>query len=409
MFEVIDAEEAKSIVEENFAATCGEEEMPIESALHRVLARATVSPEDMPPFPRATMDGYAVKAEDTFGASDSFPLVLKLKGEVPMGEIPAQTVSRGETVQVATGSVLPEGADAVIMLEYIENLSSEEIMIYRAVAPGDNIIKKGEDYPANSTVLPSGHVLRAQDLGALAGLGITTVKVYRQPVVAVVSTGDEIVDCREKPGPGQIRDINTTVLSSLITTCGGVPVAMGIVPDKKERLKNSLEEAVERADIVLISGGSSVGARDVTVEAIESCENGKIYFHGIAVRPGKPTIMGQAYKKPVFGLSGNPVSAMTGFLLLVKPLIRRMSGMTRYTTCPREVTAVLQRNLPSTTGREDYYRVYLHEEGERYTAKPVLGPPGLINTMVNAHGLLRIPRNTEGLYQGEEVTVEILD
>ncbi len=410
MFKVLNVEEAQDTVVENFKYYTKVEEVNLENALHRVLSYPVAAGEDMPPFSRSTMDGFAVKAEDTFGASEAFPMILTLAGEVPMGKMPPSVVQGGEAMQVSTGSVLPEGADAVVMLEYVENLENREIMVYRPAAPGENIIRRGDDYRPGVEILPAGHMLRSQDLGALAGMGITRVNVNRLPVTAVISTGDEIVDCRNTPLPGQIRDINTTAITTLVTSQGSIPLPLGIIPDRKEKLMEALQEAVSKADIIIISGGSSVGTRDVTVEAIEGSENGGIFFHGIAVRPGKPTILGKIKNKPVFGLSGNPVSAMIGFLLLVKPLIRLMQGLPCHEEFKRKIKAKLKNNLPSTTGREDYYRVHLlKEEGEEYTAEPVLGSPGLISTMVKAHGLLRVPRNVEGLYQGDEVEVELLD
>jgi len=409
LFNVLDVAEIKELLSQEIPSSLKSESIPLETALHRVLAEEVTSKEDLPPFNRATMDGFAVMAEDTFGASESVPAILQVTGQVPMGEVPKFPLNRGEAVRVATGSALPENADAVVMLEYTEELKAEEIAVIRPVAPGENLLKKGDDYQKGETVLPTGHFLRGYDLGALAGLGISSLKAVKKPVVAIISTGDEIVDFRDSPRPGQIRDINTTLISSEVITNGGMPVACGIIPDQKDKLQEALYENLHLSDLVIISGGSSVGARDVTVEAIEDCQDGRILFHGIAVRPGKPTIMGKIGEHPVFGLSGNPVSAMIGFYLLVKPSLRKLHGLPPEESFPREVSALLNKNLPSTSGREEYYRVILHNSDNEWIAEPLFGPPGLTNTMVKAQGLVRIPRNAEGAYRGERIKALILE
>ncbi len=409
MFSVLTVSEAKALLEQSFPYAGTSEKVPLEEGLHRVLAAPVFANEYLPPFPRSTMDGYAVMAENTFGASESMPALLKVTGEVFMGELPSRRLEKGEAFQVYTGSVLPENADSVVMLEYTETLKEGELAVLRPVAPGENILARGDDFMSGEEILSSGHFIRPQDLGALAGMGVTELEVVEQPLIAIISTGDEIVDYRETPTSGQIRDINSTLIFSQIKSLGANPVSLGIVKDHEEELSKALERGTQIADGVVITGGTSVGARDVTVEAIECNKGGEILFHGMAVRPGKPSILGKIEGKPVCGLSGNPTSAMIGFLLLVKPYIRKLLGLPAEELFPREINAVLLRNLPSTGGREDYYRVLVYYAEEGWRAEPVFGPPGLTNTMVRSHGIVKIPQNSEGFYRGDEVKVYILE
>lgn len=408
MLTVLDVDEAVARVLELINSPLATEKSCLEASRDRVLGEDVFSAEDVPLFNRATMDGYAVKAEDTFGATDSFPALLSLGGEVIMGNLPPGSLKREEAMAIPTGGMLPGGADSVVMLEYTELTSPSEVAVYRAVAPGENVIHRGEDYRCGEKILSRGHLLRPPDLGVLAGLGVTEVEVYGRPVVAIISTGDELVPPGETPGPGQIRDINSTALAAMVRKQGGTPRHLGIVSDTEEILNEVLCSAVESSDLVVISGGSSVGARDNTVRVIEGSRGGKIHFHGIAVRPGKPTILGESGGKPVFGLSGNPVSAMIGFLLLVQPAIRVCQGLLPFERFPPGLEATLKQNLPSTSGRDDYYRVLLTREGEKWYAEPVFGQAGLISTMGQADGLLRIPRNVEGFNRGEQVRVSLL-
>ena len=378
-----------------------------EDLLGRVLAEDVNSPVDLPGFQRAIMDGFAVRARDTFGASPSAPAYLKLAGEVRMGEAASVRVSPGEAVRASTGSMMPEGADAVVMVEYTDFLDDETIEIVRGVAPGDNVVGKTEDLTKGETMLHRGHVIRPQDVGALTGVGITAVEVSRQPRVAIISSGDEIIPPDQPIQMGQIRDINSYSLACLARQAGGVPLRMGIVRDDFDSLKVCLSEGMEKADIALISGGSSVGSRDVTLDVIRSFDGAEVLVHGISIRPGKPTIIAKIGDKYLFGLPGNPVSVMVTFDLFVGLLIKLLSGAMTPVWGQQCVRAKLSRNIASAPGREDYVRVRLIESESGMLAEPVLGRSALISTMVKADGLIKIPLESEGMEEGTEVEVAI--
>ncbi|MFC1713131.1 gephyrin-like molybdotransferase Glp [Candidatus Poribacteria bacterium] len=378
-----------------------------ENILGRVLAEDIKSPVDLPGFQRAIMDGFGVRARDTFGATPSAPAYLTLAGEVRMGEAASVTVSPGEAVRVSTGSMMPEGGDAVVMVEYTDFLDDETIEIVRGVAPGDHVVGKTEDLHEGELMLPGGHVIRPQDVGALASVGITNVSVSRQPRVAIISSGDEIIPPDEPIQTGQIRDINSYSLACLAQQAGGVPMRMGIVRDDFDSLKSCLAKGLEEADIALISGGSSVGARDVTLDVIQSFDGAEVLVHGISIRPGKPTIIAKVDDKYLFGLPGNPVSVMVTFGLFVGLLIKLLNGANTPVWKQRLVRAKLNRNIASAPGREDYVSVRLVEEDGKMLAEPVLGRSALITTLVKADGLIKIPLESEGLEEGAEVAVTV--
>jgi molybdopterin molybdotransferase len=406
----------------------------IESALGRVLATDVHSPVDLPDFNRSIMDGFAVRARDTFGASASSPAYLKVTGEVFMGETTTLKVSTGEAIKIATGGMLPVHADAVVMVEDTDYGMTEHkishhptspacrvrdadrscipdsqddilIEVTRAVAPGDNIVRIGEDVRKSQKILPKGHQLRPQDIGALAGVGILEVEVYRQPTVAIIPTGDEIIPPNETPKPGQIRDINSYSLAGLVCQTGGIPIRLGLIPDNHTALQTSVREALEKSDVVLISGGSSVGTRDVALDVITGIDGAQILAHGVSIRPGKPVIAAVAKDKYIFGMPGNPVSAMVVFELFVKPLLQWLSGLQQPQWSIRSVNAKLSTNFASDAGREDYVRVRLIETADGLMAEPVLGKSALISTMVKADGTVKIPIGVEGLEAGEEIKV----
>lgn len=379
------------------------ETVDISEAYGRTLSEDIVSPVDMPGFMRSSMDGYALRAKDTFGASQNSPAYLKLIGQVNVGELASMKITEGTAVKVYTGSMIPEGSDAVLMLEYVEELDDETIEIVKPVAPGENIVKKDEDISKGQTILKKGHALRPQEIGALAGMGILSVKVVRRPRVAIISSGDEIIPPDQVPKEGQIRDINSYSLAGLTMKFGGVPINMGIVPDDYELLRDKLISAINIADIALISGGSSVGSRDKTLDAIKSLPSADVLVHGIAIRPGKPTIIAKAMDKFVFGLPGNPVSVMVTFQLFVGYLIKSLLGVTD--KLPFHIKAILTRNVASAPGREDYICVRLKKVDETTYAEPIIGKSALISIMVKADGLIRIPLNTEGLEANSEVEV----
>lgn len=383
---------------------CGEERVPLISALGRILARAYTAPSDLPPFARSTMDGFAVRARDTFGAGESMPALLDITGEVLMGQAPPQPLGAGQCMRIATGGMLPEGSDAVVMVEHTELLTSVMLAVHRAVAPGENTILPGEDMKAGAEVLPAGHRVRAQDIGALAALGQIDVTVMKKPRVAVISTGDELVPPENEPAAGQIRDLNSSILAALVADSGGEATTLGIVPDRAEALLFALK-AAKNYELVILSGGSSAGARDHTAAAIGSLGEPGVLFHGVSMRPGKPLIFGVVGGRPYFGLSGNPTSAMVGFLLFVRPLLLQLSGAND-TAIP--VRARVERNLSSASGREDYVRAVIYEKDGELWARPLFGQSNLISTVVHGNALLRIPQNSEGVEPGEMLEAILL-
>jgi molybdopterin molybdotransferase len=380
------------------------ETVPLTEALDRITAHPIPAPEDLPSYPRSTMDGFAVQAVDTFGAGESTPSYLQIAGEILMGEMPSFSISRGNCARIATGGLLPAGADAVVMLEDTIPVDESMVEMIKAVGEGSNLIAPGEDIGRGSLALPAGHRLRPQDLGLLAGLGISQVEVYSKISVGLLSTGDEIVAYTETPPPGKIRDINQITLSGLISRAGAEPRPYGIVSDRKDQFFAAIEKAIDENDIVLFSGGSSVGMRDLGEQAIASL--GKILVHGVALKPGKPVIIGIAGTTPVFGLPGHPVSAMVCFDVFVEPAIRLLSGLQAETTLPG-VTARLTRNINSAPGRLDLIRVRLIPDATGWAAEPVLGKSGSITTLSRANGYFLIDEDSQGLTKDTPVKVTL--
>ncbi len=386
----------------------------LSDALGRTVANDIIAGEDLPPFSRSTMDGFAIRARDCFGASESEPALLSLQGEVRMGEESRRiSVKSGQAVRIWTGGGLPPGADAVVMLEYAREIGSGLIEVFRAVAPGENVIERGQDYSKGQMVIPSGTRLRAQELGVLAGLGIMQVNVRKRPLAVVISTGDELVPETDTPPPGKIRDINSTTLSAMAESDGCRALRMGIVPDNRRDMLGACKRALEMgADIILISGGSSVGNRDFTLKVFDDLERCDVLAHGVAIRPGKPTLLARRENTVLFGLPGHVASAMVVYWLFVRHAIRVLLGADPEKDVIR-VPARCGEHFPSVMGREDYVRVVLESalpgrDGmPGLVARPVHGKSGLISTLVRADGLLVIPRDIEGFHQGEEAEVII--
>lgn len=376
------------------------------AALGRVLAEAIVAPTSLPDFPRSTMDGYAVCAEDTFGATESMPAYLAVVGEVPMGKDAGLTLAPGQAAVVFTGGMIPNGADAVVMIERTQQLDCGDLEVLRAVAPGENVINIGDDIQAGEQLFAVGHALRPQDLGGLMALGITCVKVARQPRVAIISTGDEVVAPDQQTAPGQIRDINSYSIAGLVTSAGGIPVPVGIVGDEFEQLHAAARSALDNADLLVISAGSSVSTRDLTAAVINSLGAPGVLVHGIALRPGKPTILGRCNGKPVIGLPGNPVSAFVVAKLFLTPLLHDLQGLESVLPQQR-LTARISHNIPSVPGREDYIQVRLIHCDGQLRAEPIFGKSNLIYTLIQSDGMVCIPLDNSGLYQGQEVEVEL--
>ena len=382
----------------------GRETLALEMVLHRVLAEEISSPEDLPHFARATMDGYAVRARDTFGASEAIPALLTVTGEIVMGREATDPIQPGQCLRIATGGMLPPGADAVVMIEQTQALDGQTIEIFKAVSPLDHVIQIGDDLRQGRTVLQAGRRLRPQDLGLLAGLGVRQVTVYYQPRVAVISTGDEIVPIDQQPPPGKVRDINAFTLPALVREAGGVPEFLGLSKDNFEDLREKCRTGLEDFDTVLISGGSSVGSRDFSLEVIGSFPGAEILAHGISISPGKPTILARVGPKALWGLPGHTASALVVFSIFVKPFLNRLEGELPSLVKP-SLKARLTRNLASAQGRDDYIRVALRQGPEGWEAEPILGKSGLISTLVRSDGLIRIDRFTEGKEKGEWVEV----
>lgn len=391
-------------------APVGTEDVDLAGAVGRVLAGPVAAPEDVPGFLRASMDGYAVRAQDTFGASVGAPQYLEIKGEVPMGAVPERGVAPGEALRVPTGAMLPAGADAVVMLEYTAEHPDKTLEVRRAVAPGENVLQPGEDVGAGEPLFAAGARLRPQDIGLLAALGVTRLTVPRRPRVAILSSGDEIVPIDQKPAPGQVRDANAYLAAAQVQAWGGLPLIHGIIPDDFPALRAALAAALIEADLILISGGSSVGVRDLTLAAIQDLPGAEVLVHGVAIRPGKPTILAAAGAgKPLLGLPGHPASAAVVMEVLGRPLLEQLAGLKLQASWGRTVAASLSRNLAGASGREDYVRVRLRPEGDTLWAEPVLGPSGLISPLVKSDGLVMIPLGVEGLFKGEQVAVQLFE
>ncbi len=326
------------------------EAVSLERCLGRRLAGRILAPEDIPGFARSSVDGYAVRAGDTFGASDSAPAYFVVSGEILMGSPPWQGIAVGEALRIATGAMLPPGADAVLMVEHTEALGQNEIEVYRPVGPGENVIYGNEDAVAGSEIFPSNHLLRPQDLGYLAAMGLLELEVFVPLRVGIISTGDEIVPASAQPAPGQVRDVNSYTLYGQVLQGGGEPVLYGLVKDDPALLSEKLARASQECDLVLVSGGSSVGIRDHTALMIEKMGAPGIIFHGLAVRPGKPTLGALIGQKPVFGLPGHPAAAMIAFDLMAAPLLK-FGGYNKETSSAPRVRALLSRSLASAPGR----------------------------------------------------------
>lgn len=384
------------------------ETLPLASVEGRVLADAITADLDIPGFSRSTMDGYALQGATTFGATESNPGYLTVVGAVVMGEQPDTRVGPGEAVRIATGGMLPQGADAVMMIEHTEALDDNTIEIYKSVAPGQHVVARGEDVALGSTLLTGGQRVRPQEAGFLAAMGCERVRVYRKPRIGIISTGDEVVPVGNVPGPGQIRDVNSTTLSAMTVAAGGDPTVYGIVQDRFELLKQTCARALAENDMVLISGGSSVGMRDFTIEAFEAQADADIMVHGVSISPGKPTILARSGAKPMWGIPGHITSAMVVFRVLVQPFVEYLGGLDDRFRRVFTIPCRLARNLSSSQGRVDFVRVRLvRRDGELY-GEPLLGKSGLIHTMVKADGLVRIAAHVEGLDKGDRVAVEVI-
>jgi molybdopterin molybdotransferase len=405
-------DDARSLLLANLSQSINDPELiDIASSLGRILAEDVIAPQPLPDFRRSTVDGYAVSAADTHGASDSLPAYLKFSGEVPMGDAPAFEIRLGKCVLIHTGGMIPNGADAVVMLEYTQRTTQDEIEIFRAVANGENVIQVGEDVSQGQLIQAKGSLMRPAEIGGLMALGIVEARVMRKPQVGLISTGDEVIPPDQTPRPGQVRDVNSFTLSALVEKAGGIAKRYGIISDQFEALVKAASKGLAECDLVIITAGSSASTRDITAQVIRSLGQPGVLVHGINTRPGKPTILGVCDGKAVIGLPGNPVSALVNGYLFVVPVIEKLLG-----ALPRPkatLSARLTVNLPSQAGREDWWPVRLifpplteKVQGEGILADPIFGKSNLIFTLAFADGLFRIPPDATGLSAGE--TVEVL-
>ena len=403
MLQVKTPEEVLALIQSKFQPLPDQMELvPLTEALGRVLAEPVTAEEYVPDFDRSTVDGYACRASDTFGCSDAIPAILTLAGQVLMGEGADYEISRDTCVYVPTGGAIPRGADCAVMIEYTEDYGDGTIGVLKPGAPGMNLIFRGDDVFPGKEILPAGRVLTAQDIGALAAIGKVTVPVTRRVKVGVISTGDELVPPEKTPGPGEVRDVNSPLLTAMLTDFGAEAVNYGIVVDDEQLLRKKMETAAAQCDAVLISGGSSVGVKDAACRIIESM--GELLLHGIAIKPGKPTIMGRADNKPLIGLPGHPVAACFVAQLFVLPLLGRLMGRTQeaYT-----VTAELTESVGANHGREQINACHLRRENGRLLAAPIRSKSGLITQLAGADGYFIIERDCEGLPKGAQVQVTL--
>jgi molybdopterin molybdotransferase len=397
---------------------CGEaggmEDMPLFQAINRYLAEDIVSTEDIPAFTRAVVDGYAVMAKDTFGVSDSTPVFLEVAGKVDMGCASDIELKPGQAVYVPTGGMLPKGADSMVMIEYVEALDEKMIAINKATAPNSGLMNKGDDFKVGQKIYDKGHQIKVKDIGMLAALGYGMVKVFTQPTVSIISTGDEIVSVFEEPGLGQIRDINSYTLAALIEQTGAKVGGISLVRDIEGELKKASKDALDRSDIVLISGGSSAGNKDLTAAVIESLGEPGVITHGIAMKPGKPTIIGVLKdehccccnrSKLVVGLPGHPMAAIIVYRAIVDYFIKKYY----FKTTDKNITLMAQmaENLHAGEGRETFTLIKLQKEAGNWVAEPIHAKSGSISQMRYADGFVKMSDLSEGINQGDMVEVTL--
>ena len=397
--ETLPLDEAMALVREAIQPIVRRERIAIREANGRVLASTTTAAVDVPPFDRAAMDGYAVVAEDTFGAGRYDPKVLQCIEKVYTGQVPSLPVGRGQCIEIATGAPMPQGADAVVMVEETEKTGIDEVRIFTPVYPRQHVGRRAADIREGQALLAEGDALNPSRIGALAAIGVFEVDVYERPRVAVLSTGNEIVEPGRPLGPGEIYDINHFTLSAVIGAHGGTVLGRSPVPDSLPELVSAIRTAADEADIVVFSGGSSVGERDLILDAIQQI--GEVVFHGIAVKPGKPTVFGRVGTTPVFGMPGYPTSCLSNAYMLLVPMLRQMARLPEHT--PRIVTLPLSQRIVSTTGRHQFYTVRV-TDGH---AVPAFKASGDITSMSQADGYIEIPAQTDIVEAGEMVDVKM--
>ncbi|MEN6328263.1 MAG: molybdopterin molybdotransferase MoeA [Syntrophomonas sp.] len=393
---VLSFQEAVQGIKDNFPRR-NIENVSLNEASRRILAEDLMSPENMPSFTRSVVDGYAVRAGDTFGSSESLPAYLDFAGEVKMGQVADRELLPGQCCWIPTGGMLPPGCDAAVMVEYTEKLGDDTVLIYKPAGPWENIMQKGEDIRQGQKVLAAGHLLRPQDIGLLASLGISSLKVFKPMEIGLISTGDEIVPITRKPQAGEVRDVNSHSLAAAIESIGGRPRHYPLVRDDFDSLKLAVEKGLQENDVLMMSGGSSVGVMDVSLDVLLSFPESSLIFHGIALKPGKPTLAVKIADKLVIGLPGHPVSALMVFHIICAPALHSRPQFS--------VEANISLNLASQAGRDDFVPVQLKEAGGELLAVPVLGKSGLMSILSLADGYVHIPYEKQGIKAQTKIKV----
>lgn len=406
-FKVISVDETRNILDKLAGKKQNNtEKIPLLNALGRICARDVLSPLNLPSFNKSTVDGYAVRHKDVNGASELIPSMLDIVGEVKMGKEDNYTIKYGECAYVPTGGKIPNNTDSVAMIEYSEKFGTDTILIQKSTSLGENILYVGDDIKKDETILPMGKLINSYDIGLLAGLGIGEVEVNKKVKVAILSTGDEIVDIDEKCEETSVRDINGYALYSLCETLGCDIVDKKIVKDNFEKLKETIESMRNQADLILMSGGSSVGTKDYTKDLIESFPNGQVLVHGIAIKPGKPTIIGVLEDTVIIGLPGHPVSSLIVFKALIENFIRKISGKLEGNKL--EIEGILSEDVHSTPGRETYQMVNLIYKDNEYIVKPIYGKSGMISLLTKNNAYICLTKDMEGIRKGTKVKVNLL-
>jgi molybdenum cofactor synthesis domain-containing protein len=404
---LLSLDEAKQILKQNFSPKpVGAERVSLSEAHDRVLAEDIMAPMDVPPFNRSTVDGYAVRAVDTFGADEDSPLTLKFCGQVSVGESPSIVVEKGMAAEIATGAPLPKGADAVVMVEY-SNRRDDNVFIRRAVSKGENMMEAGSDIRRDEKILKKYQKVSSREIGVLAALGLTEVVVYKRPMVAILSTGAEVVDPGKPLPSGKIYDINAHTFSAAVSECGGEPINLGIIPDDRAQLKATVKKALDSADAVITSGGVSVGPKDLIPQVVDTLGKPGVIISGIAVKPGKPTTIAVVDRKPVFSLPGNPTSSLLMFHMIVRPIIHKMAGQTEETQSM--LKAVAATKMFPARGRRTFVMVNLnYDKTGKPLASPVpIGLSGAITTLARADGFVEIPEKQQFIDVGTEINVHL--
>ncbi|SDH42410.1 molybdopterin-binding protein [Halanaerobium congolense] len=389
------------------------EKIELDQSLNRILADNVFSPVDLPPFSRSTVDGYAVKAADTAGASASMPTYLDIIGSIEMGVETELELKSGQAAAIPTGGMIPKGSDAVLMIEDTEKIEEKLIESFKSLAVGENIVQKAEDIAEGELLFKKGHKIMARDIGALAGLGITEFNVFKKAKVSVISTGDELIPAEAEAKIGQIRDINSYSISAYLNKIGAETKKVGIIEDKFESLKTALKNELDQ-ELVLISGGSSVGIKDMTIELLNSLGEPGVLLHGLSIKPGKPTILAVIEGTIVIGLPGHPASAWTVNNVLTAEIVRVLNGEKAPAALGREnqkylIEAELTRNLVSDKGREEYIPVKILKKDDKVFAEPLLAKSSLITNLAYGDALIKIPQNKEGIDKGELVKLTLIE